>query len=324
MRGSGLTAVLIGLAAAAMLGCGDARNIPARPTGNTGARSCTPGETARCACVGATTTSGTQTCSADNTFGACDCSTIHPDAGRVERDAGLPLDGGAPHPDGGLAPKDAGPPADASGERDAFFANDADNAPDAFVPFPDAFVPSPDAFVPFPDAAVVDPDAGSVDSGTAPCTSDGQCPGSRCHPLVRQCVPAGQKGPCEPCTSSTECGLAQDACLVYSSGGVDLEQVCAQACVSSAHCPRGYQCTSGRCYPRTGSFRLHTCASLTDMLAGRSCSSASGVDGCGVPNFDDGTCFVGLESCVVGCTDSNDCPLGSTCFDYIVAKFCRP
>jgi len=167
-------------------------------------------------------------------------------------------------------------------------------------------------------------DAGTPqDAGTPACTVDSQCASGRCHPLYGQCVPPGQKLSCESCSSDSECGLPTDHCMdVSTSGGMYLETACAQGCRATADCPRGYDCTlNGHCYPIAGSIRLHTCASLRDMLAGETCNSFGGPDTCGLTNYGDGTC-VPTVGCTVGCVDDQGCPSLSTCTFVIVDSYC--
>jgi hypothetical protein len=115
-----------------------------------------------------------------------------------------------------------------------------------------------------------------------------------------------------------------DACLNITIGGTVRETICAQACRNNADCPRAYECSLNNfCYPIPGSIRPHTCASLADMLAGRTCDPLGMTDQCGLTNYDDGTCFP-LLGCTVGCSSNTECPVGSTCTSYVVASYCAP
>ncbi|MFO0722958.1 MAG: hypothetical protein U1E65_04175 [Myxococcota bacterium] len=241
---------------------------------------------------------------------------VSPDVGFIFPDASAP--------DAGFVFPDASAPADAG-----FIFPDASAPADAGFVFPDASAPAdagsifPDASAPPPPDAGTPRDAGFVsDAGTPSCSQDVDCPSGRCHPLYRQCVPAGQKLDCESCTQSSECGLPTDHCLHVSFAGGASENICAQGCSTDGDCVRGYRCSvAGHCYPLAGSIRPHTCASLHDAFAQKSCSTS--VDLCGLPTLDDGTCMLGLN-CTIGCNVEDDCPTGLHCADYIVAKYCVP
>ena len=218
-------------------------------------------------------------------------------------------------------------------EADAFFfdANalaDAEERFDAGFTPPDAGFTPPDAGFTPPDAGFTPPDAGAPrdagfvgDAGTSACALDQDCPSGRCHPLYRQCVPLGQRLDCATCGASSECGLPTDHCLHVSfAGSSATEDVCLQGCRGNSDCTRGYECSlSGHCYPIPGSIRPHTCAAMRDTLAATPCSTSS--DLCGLQNLDDGTCMLGLN-CTIGCDSDAHCPIGTSCTDYIVAKYC--
>jgi len=236
----------------------------------------------------------------------------HVDAGFTPPDAGFtPSDAGFTPSDAGFTPSDAG-----------FTPSDAGfTPPDAGFTLPDAGFTPPDAGFTPPDAGTPR-DAGFVgDAGTSACAIDSDCPSGRCHPLYRQCVPAGQRLDCATCGASSECGLPTDHCLHVTFGGsAASEDVCLQGCRGNSDCTRGYECSlNGHCYPIPGSLRPHTCASMRDTLAATPCSTSA--DLCGLPTLDDGTCMLGLN-CTIGCDSDAHCPIGTSCTDYIVAKYC--
>ena len=332
-------ATFVALLAISIGGCEDRLRVPpsrARSSGNPGA-DCRADETRSCACLGSV--EGVQRCASNGTWAnTCECPTAPGDA--AVGDGAAPPDAvgvDVQIADAGQATEDAGVLVPDAGHQDAAVPDFGPPVyPDATpvdVGFPDAGFPDtgvhPDAAA--PDADPVDvgppdsglhPDTGPVDAGTRACTSDSQCPSRRCHPLFGQCIPAGRKLACEICTAHSECGMPGDECMGITAGGRLLEQVCGQACRADADCIRGYTCQfGGQCYPKPGSVRTHTCASLRDMLGMEVCDALAG-DTCGVTNFDDGTCFPLINMCVVGCDTGDDCPPGSNCIGYSIASYC--
>ncbi len=221
------------------------------------------------------------------------------DSGVVAADTGaIPVDAGFVDT-GVVAPVDAG------------FAADADSPADSGVVIP-------------ADSGVV-ADAGFADAGTSGCTDGNQCPSGLCHPVFRQCIPPGQKLSCATCANDNECGLPGDECLNVTANNQTLERVCGQRCSSSGDCPRGFSCQfNNQCYPIGGSIRVHTCASLRDMLSAETCDSASIMDTCGIHGYADGTCLTVFNQCVVGCNTDFDCPHGSRCVNLFLASYCMP
>lgn len=157
-----------------------------------------------------------------------------------------------------------------------------------------------------------------------PCALGSQCPSGQCHPLLLRCVPPGRRALCEPCTTGAECGLEEDRCVILNGrDGGTLESACGQHCTANIDCPRGYDCLSniGQCYPRAGN-TTHTCAAVRDMLTRRACDPASSADQCGVAAYSDGECHPIIPECVIDCWTNDDCPVGSTCNDLIVVRYC--
>lgn len=317
--------------------CGSERDSRARPTAG-----CTPNKSVACVC--APGVQGVQVCLANATFEPCQCADFD---GGSAGDAQVGMDAG-PAADTGPA-ADAGPTMDSGIGQDTGPAEDSGLHPDANLPdtgprdtgvHPDAapidtgVVPDagfldtgvhPDAQIPdsgvHPDASV--PDSGGVsDAGTVACTQDSQCSSGRCHPLYNQCVPNNRKLHCETCSNDTECGLDADHCLTVTIGGTPAETICAQGCSRDNQCPRGYECSlSNHCYPIPGAIRVHTCAALEDTLNQTSCDPFLTVDQCGLSNFDDATCVLGL-GCSVGCVSNVQCPSGTSCTNWFVGDFC--
>ncbi|MFC1610815.1 hypothetical protein ACFL6C_07645 [Myxococcota bacterium] len=156
--------------------------------------------------------------------------------------------------------------------------------------------------------------AGCVDA----CDSDSDCVNGSCLPFYGACQPSFTSGLCEPCSTDTQCGLFGDACMTVYDGEVYAESVCGIACGTDEDCPRGFACDSGQCAPRDGTFNIHTCSSIADLLEQKSCLPGAG--SCGIPEVDDGTCYLG--TCTVGCSSDSDCPEGTHCHEYAGPNFC--
>ncbi len=108
-----------------------------------------------------------------------------------------------------------------------------------------------DAVVPLPAQAPDDPSgggaAGSPDSGGM---SAAATAGSSTSP------PAGPGGLCAPCGDSSECGDANDACIVHED-----ERFCGRDCDEQRDCPDGYSCVE------LSNSRLWQCVPVDACLA---------------------------------------------------------
>ena len=251
-------------------------------------RDCTPGQTATCACAGA---SGVQTCGSDGRLGACAC----PDAGGADVVAVIDA------PAGDVASLEDRPtPMDTASVADAL-----DGGEDA--PVDDAMTPddAPEAA----DALDGDADGGVPDAG---CSPDLMTDRANCGACGRACS-AGQAcafGTCTlPCastqahcrvgtsvscfnlrTDNTNCGACGNACpgsLVCRDGACSCPVTCGGACADLQSDPEN----CGRC--------------------GIACSyrNATGICTRGVGSF--GACRTGFADCNNSQADGCEAQLGT-------------
>ncbi|MCB9614361.1 MAG: matrixin family metalloprotease [Sandaracinus sp.] len=120
------------------------------------------------------------------------------------------------------------------------------------------------------------PGSGSTDCTTTGCPSGQECVSGSCQAVT------GDGSLCSPCADSSECGGANDFCLMYPTGGA----YCGVACTGAADCGTGYQCVSvggtGQCVgvvggsPSCSGTTSTGCRSDSECSATQRCNTSTG------------------------------------------------
>ena len=149
-----------------------------------------------------------------------------------------------------------------------------------------------------------------VDGGTT-------CGGKACLLSTHKCstVPAGSRGLCQECQSSTECQSAE--CVQITSGIARKDE--GGRCLlprARATCDRpttqalnNMKSVDGLMVSVCAPTPITSCAALVDAMENKPCSSA-GSCGWGV---GDGACHPNTKTCTLGCDDLDDCPNPKAC-----------
>ncbi len=198
---------------------------------NTG---CTAGQTQACTCD-ATGASGTQTCGASLSFGACVCAGVDggADAGFPGFDAGFPTDRGSSAQDLGVPPTDRGgnPIDTGTTSGGGAFGSPCTRLADCA------------SGICLPSGRCSRACAGATD---CPAASTGwSCPTLPGLGAVCNCVPRGA----EVCNGvDDDCNGTADEGFPRCGGAcVDLQSDAANCGSCGARCPSGQRCTGGRC-----------------------------------------------------------------------------
>ncbi|MFO0549258.1 MAG: hypothetical protein U0271_12775 [Polyangiaceae bacterium] len=125
-----------------------------------------------------------------------------------------------------------------------------------------------------------------------------------------------KRGPCSPCSNTTDCSLTDGLACVDVGGGVF---ACAASCVAPEDCPSDFVCDAGSCKPRSGTCTppatANFCFNCVDDLQ---CGDASSTTACVDTSNGEKGCFD--LSFPDACTTDDECPTSpsgahGTCLD---------
>lgn len=133
-----------------------------------------------------------------------------------------------------------------------------------------------------------------------------------CDPCLHECRNAS--GLCGECFEDYQCGVEEDLCVSFASGG----NYCGQNCGSGlTPCPIGYRCNEevDQCVPNSGSCSaVIRCQNDTECSGVQICSpSGQCVDGCNNDEACAGSNVCSGGRCLPPCSSTEDCSSNEEC-----------